>query len=130
LLLQILEDHPRCPGESWQYTSLSGVGFKEHDWHGFSSRHRSWTWFPSVDWNLPSMTNTVLAAWAACLCSQQGQVQERVLLVIFPKSSKVEEHGKQDQSRRASRNHMSLSKRHLESCGYGRQNEGSYWRRE
>jgi hypothetical protein len=66
------------------------------------------------------------------LCSQQDQFQERVLLLIFPvtyvEALAVEEHKKYYQKRRASKDQMSLHKRHLDSCGNRAQNGGVYSR--
>jgi len=47
-------------GESREPSSLAGVGSKELEFVGSSSRQRPWIWFCSVEKNLPSKTFTAL----------------------------------------------------------------------
>jgi hypothetical protein len=66
-------------GETRESSSLAGVGSKELECVGFSSRQRSWIWFrPSKFW-----VHKQLCFVGPRLCSQQDQFQERVLCWSF-----------------------------------------------
>jgi len=60
-------------------------------------------------------------------------IPQRKLLLIFPVAyaeiGEVEEQSKCYRRRRASTNQVSVHERHWDSCGYRRQNDGSYRRR-
>jgi hypothetical protein len=64
------------------------------------------------------------------LCKHQDQFQERVILLIFPpayvEALTVEEHKKYYRRRTASKNWMSLKKRHFDFGVYREQNEGGF----